>query len=297
MVKLKDGFRGERAFVLPQKYIREMEQNPVSAALHITDIGYYPGAAFHFRERKNPIDQFVFIYCVKGRGWYQVGNERHDVESDRYFILPAGIPHAYGASKDDPWTIYWIHFKGTLAATYTGKSRAPQELKPGLRSRIAHRIQMFEEIMTTFDHGYSMDNLLYTCTVFHHFLGTLRYLRSYRESTAEATDSKPTDVVAASIRFMKENLERPLKLAEIASHVGYSMSQYSMQFVNNIGTSPISYFNQLKITEACRLLDFTDLKINQICCMVGINDSYYFSRLFTKIMGVSPTAYRQIQKG
>ena len=40
MVKLKDGFRGERAFVLPQKYIREMEQNPVSAALHITDIGY-----------------------------------------------------------------------------------------------------------------------------------------------------------------------------------------------------------------------------------------------------------------
>lgn len=40
-------------------------------------------------------------------------------------------------------------------------------------------------------------------------------------------------------------------------------------------------------------METTDLKVNQICTMVGIDDSYYFSRLFTKIVGVSPKKYRQ----
>ncbi|MDD6977115.1 MAG: AraC family transcriptional regulator, partial [Prevotellaceae bacterium] len=43
---------------------------------------------------------------------------------------------------------------------------------------------------------------------------------------------------------------------------------------------------------ACKLLETTDLKINQICAKVGIDDSYYFSRLFTKTIGISPKKYR-----
>ena len=66
MIKLKDGFSGERALVLPQSIIQEMEKDALSSILHITDIGYYPKALHHFRERKEPICQFVFIYCIEG---------------------------------------------------------------------------------------------------------------------------------------------------------------------------------------------------------------------------------------
>lgn len=55
MIKKKDGFSGERAIVLPQFIVHEMEENPISACLHITDIGYYPKAKFHFIERKEYI--------------------------------------------------------------------------------------------------------------------------------------------------------------------------------------------------------------------------------------------------
>ena len=57
------------------------------------------------------------------------------------------------------------------------------------------------------------------------------------------------------------------------------------------------YANQLRINKACSLLDFTDLHINQICYRVGITDPYYFSRLFSRIMGMSPSAYRRVKKG
>ena len=65
MIKLKDGFNGERALVLPLSVVQEMEKDALSSVLHITDIGYYPKALHHFRERTEPISQFVFIYCIE----------------------------------------------------------------------------------------------------------------------------------------------------------------------------------------------------------------------------------------
>ena len=69
-----------------------------------------------------------------------------------------------------------------------------------------------------------------------------------------------------------------------------------MLFKKQTGHSPLTYFNLLKMQQACLLLDTTDMKINQICYKIGIEDTYYFSRLFSKIMGMSPREYRKIEK-
>ena len=182
MIKRKDGFSGERALVLPQSIIHEMEEDPISSILHITDIGYYPKAWHHFRERQEPITQFVFIYCIEGSGWYRTEGEEFQVTANQYFILPAGKPHAYGANEEEPWTIYWIHFKGKLAPHFASQCTRPIEIKPGMHSRISNRIDMFEEILRTLEMGYSHENLLYACSIFYHYLGTLRYLQQYRDA-------------------------------------------------------------------------------------------------------------------
>ena len=95
MVKLKNGFTGERALVLPRMIVDKLEEDPLTSMLHITDIGYYPKAKHHFRERKEPINQYVFIYCIDGAGWYRIGEQEYTVSANQYFILPAGVPHAY----------------------------------------------------------------------------------------------------------------------------------------------------------------------------------------------------------
>lgn len=74
MIKLKNGFLGERALVLPPAVIEDMERSPLLTALHITDIGYYPRAEHHYRQRTTPINQFVFIYCVEGKGWFRLSD-------------------------------------------------------------------------------------------------------------------------------------------------------------------------------------------------------------------------------
>ena len=295
MRKRKDGFDGERALVLPLSISKEMENDPIYRTLHITDIGYYPKANNHFRERSEPISQYVFIYCIEGAGWFSLNNEVHQVSRNQYFILPAGVPHKYGSDESNPWTIYWIHYKGKLASQFSSGLNYPIEIKPAVHSRISGRIDLFEEIFRTYEMGYSRENMLYASSVFFHFLGSLRYLQQYRYAAKD--ESAENDLVTAAIHYMKENTEKKLSLTEIADHIGYSPSHFSILFNKRTGYSPIYYFNQLKIQQACQLLDFTDMKINQVCYKVGIDDSYYFSRLFSKMMGMSPKLYKKQQKG
>lgn len=294
MIQRKDGFNGERALVLPASVIHELEKDSLSAMLHITDIGYYPQAEHHYRERQEPILQYVFIYCVEGCGWFSVKNKRYIVEKNQCFVLPAHIAHAYGADEQNPWTIYWIHFKGKLAEKYASYLLQPKEIKPTIYSRIRGRLDLFEEIYHTFEMGYSKENLLYTCSAFHHFLGTICYLQQYRSAVSTCSEQ---DLLNATIHYMRENVSKKLTLSEIANHVGYSTSYFSSLFNERTGYSPLNYFNQLKIQYACHLLDFTDMKINQVCYKIGIDDCYYFSRLFSKIMGVSPREYKKQKKG
>ena len=156
-------------------------------------------------------------------------------------------------------------------------------------SRISNRINMFEELFETLNSGYSIENIRYAMSLFHHYLASLRYVHQYR-SAGEKIDEG--NVVEAAIHYMKENIERHMTLQEVADFTGYSASHFSMLFKAKTGHSPLNYINLLKIQRACLLLDTTQMRMNQICHKLGMDDPYYFSRLFSKIMGMSPRAYR-----
>jgi len=295
MIKLKNGFNGEMAIVVPPFVVNRLDNDPIMSLLHITDIGYYPNAKYHYRKRNEPINQYVFIYCVKGTGWFNVYGQRYEVHADQYFILPAGEPHVYASYENNPWTIYWIHFKGKVALAYAQGAAQPIDVAPNIHSRINLRNSLFEEMFNTIKMGYSNENLRYVCASLHYYLGTFRYLQQYRE--ADQRNDEVDDPIHAVLHYMSENVEKHITMDEFAKYIGYSVSHFSFMFNQHTGYSPIAYFNILKIQHACQLLDFTDMKINQISFKIGIDDSYYFSRLFTKIMGVSPLKYRRIKKG
>ena len=293
LMRLKDGFSGERSIVLPQIITQAIERDPLCGQLFITDIGYYPRARHHFRERPDGISQYVFIYCVDGHGWYETGGRRRDVGPDQYFILPADTPHSYGADDKDPWTIYWIHFKGTLAAHYAEGCREPQKVSPNSDSRIFTRTNLFEEIFNTIKGSMTIESIRYAMASFQHYLASLRYLKQFRDAASNGISGVPSE---ALIHFLQENIGRKISLPEMARYMGLAPSYLSSSFKKATGLTPVNYFNILKIRHACELLDSTDMKLNQISYKIGIEDPYYFSRLFSKIMGMSPRAYRSLPK-
>ncbi len=287
---------GERSVVLPQVAIEMQMADPLVSSLYITDIGYYPHAMNHFRERRESIKQNVLIYCVRGKGHYRIGDDPQtlDMDAEQYVILPAGKRHVYWSDEADPWTIYWIHFGGVQADFYTQGASVPLNVKPGMTSRITDRNNIFEEIFFTINDGYSIENMRYASCLLHYYLGSMRFIQQFRKADNHSEKFSPDALVDVAIHYMKENIEQRLQLDNLAKFMGYSVSHFSSVFKKATGESPIHYFNRLKIERACSLLSNTTMQINQVCHKVGIEDCYYFSRLFSKQVGMSPKEYRTL---
>ena len=286
MPRIKEGFKGERIIVLPDFLIEELRRDPLGRELYITDIGYYPYALYHYcRRSAEEAEQFVLIYCVEGEGWFEMeGGRRMTVRANQFFILPKYRAHAYGCGAENPWTIYWIHFDGGKAAFFSAGFDKPHDILPAGHSRIKERLMLFEEIYASVSAGYDKNYMLYATTSLFHFLGSMKFLGEYRECRF-AGQGDTGDMVQRAVHFMHENLGRKLRLADIAIEVRLSASYFSRLFEEKTGFPPLKYLNYLRIQEACRYMDTTELKIMQICPLVGIEDALYFSRLFTKYMG------------
>lgn len=274
--------------MLPPAIVELEEQDDFCQGLFITDIGYYPKAEHHHRIREKGVGQYVLIYCVDGSGFYVVDGKRHEVKKNQYFILPIGKPHEYGSTEGHFWTVYWLHFCGKAAHVFAEGAATPQTINVTMQSRISERINIFDEILTTLHFGDSIEDLRYASSLLSHFLASMRYLGQFRRAKTGAEK----DIVEQAIHYMRENIENRITMAEVLRYVGYSQSHFSTVFKKKTGMSPLSYFNRLKVEHACQLLKTTDLKVNMICYKVGIEDPLYFSRLFSKVMGMSPTDYR-----
>ncbi len=87
--------------------------------------------------------------------------------------------------------------------------------------------------------------------------------------------------------------DRSLSVDEICSHLGVGTSYFSSVFKKETGVSFVTYLTQIRMNEAQRLLDTTDEKSYIIAGMVGYDEPNYFSYVFKKHFGVSPSKYRQ----
>ena len=288
VIRKREGFAGQRAIVLPKKIQEVCAYTPAINSMSITDIGFYPRAQYHYRERAGGISQNILIYCTEGKGWLQVPSGRFSINPNEFLIIPADMPHKYGADENNPWTIYWAHFKGIQSAYFASLLSKQYKAFVSYTFFLEERIKIFDSMYRNLESGYSFENLLYSSTTFTYFLMSL----NFAEKFASAHHTIEKDAVDISIEFMQHNLEVPLSLEAMASSVNLSVSHYSNIFRKKTGYSPVVYFNHLKIQHACQYLQFTTLRINEIASKLGIEDPYYFSRMFTKIMGISPLEYR-----
>lgn len=282
-----------KSISIPNSEHLKFLKHPINSMLYITDIGFYPNALKHYRKRKEGCKQHIIIYCTEGSGWISVNGKRFSVTKNQYFILPKHVPHSYGSNTKNPWSIYWIHFSGELSDNYVLLTKNPETIAPCNIDRIESRIELFEEMFQNLEMGFSPENIQYANICLMHFLASFKFLEQYRQIRKRDEN----DFILQSIRKIKNKIETPLSLSSLANEANLSISQYSLLFKRKTGQSPMDYVIQLRVQKACLLLDNTALKVKDVGIKVGYEDPYYFSRIFTKIIGISPRDYRKSPKG
>ena len=275
--------------VLPRPRVREFLQQSGTAHLVVTDCGYFPHADSHGRVRHTAIGQLVVLVCVEGRGWCETPAGRFDVGPSQVVILPPGLPHAYGAVEDDPWTLWWFHVAGPDIEAFLQAAGLTAQRPVRRVSNLYQVVSLMTEVVAWMERDSTTPSLLAGAGAAWH---VLTLLAADRQGAADSTD-----VVEQAADYLRTHLAEHVTVAELAAVASLSTSHFSALFKRQIGTPVLQYQTMLRMAKARELLDMTNGTVASIAASVGYPDSFYFARLFKKVHGVTPRDYRNQHKG
>lgn len=115
----------------------------------------------------------------------------------------------------------------------------------------------------------------------------------YAVSDALYKPEKQNNSISAVLTYINANYNKQLTLKELARISGYSLSRFSHLFAEITGTTPIKYQNAIRLKLSLEMLTSTSLSVSEIAYSLGFSDPLYFSRIFKKMYGVSPSKYRK----
>lgn len=104
--------------------------------------------------------------------------------------------------------------------------------------------------------------------------------------------NKQTYPLLPALTYLNANYDKNISVSELASKAGYSKSGFAHKFTAVTGVSVKKYQNEIRLRCACEMLVCTANPVSEIAYSCGFDDPLYFSRIFKKYCGVSPSEYR-----
>ncbi|MBN2164394.1 MAG: AraC family transcriptional regulator [Pontiellaceae bacterium] len=292
MKKLKDGFPEQRLVVISRELLKRQNKLLISRHLHVTDIGHFPHTENHFVSRKSGIFQYIMIFCASGLGSVILNGNKREMSAGQLIIIPPGTPHRYEADIAIPWNIYWFHFAGDQAPEYA-ELLGQNEQNPVIQvSDIDELVRRFERLYSAVVSAFSDSALVQASVELTETLCLINTLRTGRHRKSRQSEQR----ILKSIEYITRHYEQPHSLDELARQAGLSVPHYVSLFRKQTGTPPLRYLTRVRLRHACERLDLSDDPVAEIARTVGYEDAFYFSRIFKKSIGHSPSNYRKLNK-
>ena len=121
----------------------------------------------------------------------------------------------------------------------------------------------------------------------------LEMLRNTLDDVIGNGDMPGNPLAQKARKYVVDHLEDCISLQETAECVGVSAGYLSTIFKREYNQSFVDYVNETKMEYACRLLEEGELMVMEIAYRLGYENAYYFSKVFRKYIGMSPTDYQR----
>lgn len=237
---------------------------------------------------------------------------RLNIDKDKWDILspgqllfiPAGCAHEYMPYGEHPWFVGYVTLLENFGEVLNrwGFGDIPRMLQLSDVSLFTDRLLDIWRLSGNEHDPWQTTELLYSL-----LLAILKDTSGQRNPRTESTvpqvrpappsASYPASVVDVAVRFLHDHLNRPITIAGLAGHVGYSQKQLTRLFRKSLGLTPLQYLHQIRLKTARMLLhDHPDLTIRQAAAYVGL-EPVYFARLYKREFQRLPSEERRERDG
>lgn len=232
---------------------------------------------------------FQLLYIASGKAhFFFDGKEEIVTAGNMVLYRPKEEQHYiyYGVDKTE---VYWVHFTGSNVTNilkhygigrtghvfYTGTDTLYPELFKQMIQELQLCRQGFEELLT-----------IYLRQILIHMQRQL--------SEGHTVSSYIQEEIKEAVRYFNEHYNETLSIEDYAHSRNMSTSWFIRNFKQLTGSTPMQYILSIRITNAQILLETTSYNISEITEILGYDNPLYFSRIFKKQKGLSPSEYRKM---
>ncbi|BDI29011.1 hypothetical protein CCAX7_10620 [Capsulimonas corticalis] len=212
------------------------------------------------------------------------------LEAERFYIIPGGA--RFSARTDWPMQQLFIHFD--VIGLYGLKMR---ELFADLICLPAAfpLKEIAREISRRLQAGDPIDALMQTQIHAMLYTGLAQYLASLPQDRRDELGRHTLALapLTPALNYIDAHLTEPLSNSALAELCFMSEGHFIRRFRAGVGQTPVQYILDRRAQQAARLLRMTDWSIERIAEETGFGSRYYFHRVFSRLIGVAPSAYRR----
>lgn len=234
------------------------------------------------------------IYRAEGRDDWQIqlvtegvidlydGDTHYSLKPGDCFIIPPNVPNDYiyrTENRKRQSAGYYVHFSGTAAKEVM--CRIGVDSIAVLRGVSDDITRLYESMFYTFRSGDELAALGY-------LLRIISALSVGNRSVLSETDK----AVRSAADYINKHYTEEIDYEALAANCNLSRSRFTHIFSDVFGAPPTQYQQNMRLEQAIELLQFSKLSVSEIAHRCGFRDPLYFSRVFRKVKGVSPTEYR-----
>ena len=267
----------------------------LSVPLKVNNCGYYHVHTSPIIETNHPEgrNDYQLLYIAAGKGhFYFNGSDTETVVSKGNMVLFRPTePQVYYYYASEKPEIYWIHFTGSDVENLLAQHQLPKEEHvfftgispdyPWIYNQIIRELQLqrvnYEDMIRLF--------------LNHIFLTINRYIKESKQ-----TNNDMINDIERAVHYFNDNYSKPISIEQYAREHLISVNWFIHHFKNVMKVPPMQYILSLRMSAAKGYLEKTDKNVSEIAKAVGYDNALYFSRLFKKHTGFSPSEYKKNNK-
>jgi len=244
---------------------------------------------------------FELLFLLDGATAYEfAGQQKVHLNGSHFLVVPPGLVHRGLHNVRSPCTICGLAFKASRPSAWKRTTFRPADLGR-LRTALVNASQkahpfnptlrwlvrrMMEETANYHTNPHRTDAAIVLRALICAVL-----VEAMRQMLVPS--SEPKEIAAAAVAFLQKGLSEPLSMDDLVRHLGFSRSRTFDVFKQQTGLTPNDYLLRLRVAKAQEHLSQTDHSVTDIALAAGFSSSQYFSTVFSRYTGVSPSAFRK----